>query len=43
MVAELLITDQPAFDLAHDPDSEMWKVAKRQGVADSRPLPQARA
>src|SRR5665647_1232781 len=36
MVAELLITDQPAIEIAHDPDSEFWKVAKRQQVAAGR-------
>src|ERR1700687_4742953 len=29
MVAELLLTDQPARELAHDPDSELWKIATR--------------
>ena len=30
MVAELLITDQPdACAVAHDPDSELWKIAER--------------
>jgi len=36
MVAELLVTDQPAMELAHDPDSEFWKTAKRQGVKAGR-------
>ena len=27
MVAELLLTDQPARDVAHDPDSELWTVS----------------
>ncbi|MGN6571171.1 MAG: 2Fe-2S iron-sulfur cluster-binding protein, partial [Pseudolabrys sp.] len=36
MVAELLTTDQPAIEVAHDPDSEFWKTAKRQGVSDGR-------
>ena len=36
MVAELLITDQPAIEVAHDADSEFWKTAKRQGVSDGR-------
>jgi formate dehydrogenase major subunit len=36
MVAELLLTDQPAKDVAHDPDSEFWKTAKRQGLSESR-------
>jgi formate dehydrogenase major subunit len=36
MVAELLLTDQPAMEVAHDNDSEFWKTAKRQGVVDGR-------
>src|SRR5476649_1958465 len=36
MVAELLVTDQPAIEVAHDNDSEFWKTAKRQGVVDGR-------
>ena len=36
MVAELLATDQPAIEVAHDPESEFWKTAKRQGVTDGR-------
>jgi formate dehydrogenase major subunit len=36
MVAELLLTDQPAIEVAHDPDSEFWKTAKRQKVSDGR-------
>src|ERR1700676_4592833 len=36
MVAELLVTDQPAIEVAHDPESEFWKTAKRQGVVDGR-------
>src|SRR6267154_5768641 len=32
MVAELLVTDQPAMEVAHDTDSEFWKTAKRQQV-----------
>ncbi|MGE0564798.1 MAG: molybdopterin-dependent oxidoreductase, partial [Pseudolabrys sp.] len=36
MVAELLVTDQPAMTVAHDPDSEFWKTAKRQGVEAGR-------
>ena len=27
MVVELLLTDQPPKDVAHDPDSEFWKTA----------------
>ena len=36
MVAELLVTDQPAMDVAHDNDSEFWKTAKRQNVEAGR-------
>jgi formate dehydrogenase major subunit len=36
MVAELLITDQPPQDVAHDPDSELWKIAKRQNIEVGR-------
>src|SRR6478735_8005470 len=36
MVAELLATDQPAIEVARDPESEFWKTAKRQGVSDGR-------
>ena len=36
MVAELLLTDQPAKDVAHDPQSELWKVVGRQGLTESR-------
>ena len=36
MVAELLVTDQPAIEVAHDPESEFWKTAKRQGVVAGR-------
>src|SRR6201996_6892896 len=36
MVAELLLTDQPAIEVAHDPDSEFWKTAKRLKVSDGR-------
>ncbi len=36
MVAELLVTDQPAIEVAHDPESEFWKTAKRQQVAAGR-------
>ncbi len=39
MVAELLVTDQPALTIAHDPDFEMWKVAKRQGVDTTTRFP----
>src|SRR6516162_6985540 len=36
MVAELLLTDQPPKDVAHDPQSEFWLTADRQGVTTSR-------
>src|SRR3984957_1265754 len=29
MVAELLLTDQPAVEVAHDPDSELWQTVRR--------------
>ncbi len=36
MVAELLMTDQPDLAHAHDPDSELWKIAKRQNIEPGR-------
>ena len=36
MVAELLLTDQPAMDVAHDPDSELWKTVTRLKVEPGR-------
>src|SRR5829696_1039036 len=36
MVAELLMTDQPDQAHAHDPDSELWKTAKRLEVKAGR-------
>ena len=36
MVAELLLTDQPARDVAHDPDSELWHTLAGQKVVHSR-------
>ena len=36
MVAELLMTDQPALEVAHDPDFELWKIAKRQKIEAGR-------
>ncbi|MGE0035406.1 MAG: formate dehydrogenase subunit alpha [Xanthobacteraceae bacterium] len=45
MVAELLLTDQPGFEVAHDPDSELWQLVKRQKIEpgrfprDARPEP----
>src|SRR5436309_7324554 len=36
MVVELLLTDQPPKDVAHDPESEFWKTADRHNLAVSR-------
>jgi formate dehydrogenase major subunit len=36
MVAELLLTDQPPRETAHDPDSELWKIATRQNITQGR-------
>ena len=36
MVVELLLTDQPPKDIAHDPQSEFWLTADRQKVTASR-------
>src|SRR4029078_11611375 len=36
MVAELLLTDQPPREMAHDPDSELWKIATRLDIAQGR-------
>ncbi|HLQ89105.1 MAG TPA: formate dehydrogenase subunit alpha [Xanthobacteraceae bacterium] len=36
MVAELLLTDQPDQAHAHDPDSELWKIVKRQKIEAGR-------
>ena len=36
MVMELLVTDQPARDVAHDRDSQLWQWADRLGLSDSR-------
>src|ERR1043165_2426906 len=36
MVAELLLPDQPAIEVAHDPDSELWKIVKRQKLKAGR-------
>ncbi len=36
MIMELLTTDQPPRDVAHDPESEFWKTAARQKVETSR-------
>src|SRR5690349_18950209 len=36
MVAELLLTDQPAIEVARDPDSELWKIVKRQKLEAGR-------
>jgi len=39
MVFELLVTDQPDRETAHDPDSRLWLWADRVGVDDSRFAP----
>jgi formate dehydrogenase major subunit len=36
MVAELLLTDHPPREVAHDPDSELWKIATRQNITQGR-------
>src|SRR6187402_1528410 len=36
MVAELLMADQPAIEVAHDPDSELWKIVKRLKIEAGR-------
>jgi len=36
MVAELLLADQPDPAHAHDPDSELWKIVKRQNIEPGR-------
>src|SRR5204863_390030 len=36
MVAELLLNDQPAIEVAHDPDSELCKIVKRLKIEDGR-------
>src|ERR1700741_2644849 len=36
MVAELLVTDHPAVQVAHDPDSELWKTLRRRKAAFGR-------
>ncbi len=36
MVMELLVADQPARAMAHDPDSKLWQWAAREGVTESR-------
>ena len=36
MVIELLLTDQPPKDVAHDPTSQFWATADRQNVTASR-------
>src|SRR5918998_2039600 len=36
MIMELLLTDQPARDVARDPESEFWKTAARAKVETSR-------
>src|SRR3954471_12869160 len=36
LVFELLVTDQPDREVAHDPDSRFWRWAEHLGVDDSR-------
>src|SRR6202166_1852042 len=36
MVTELLLTDQPDQAHAHDPDSELWKIATRMKLEQGR-------
>ncbi|MGC6516999.1 MAG: formate dehydrogenase subunit alpha [Candidatus Puniceispirillaceae bacterium] len=36
MVMELLVSDQPPQNSAHDPDSQLWQFAKAQDTTDSR-------
>src|SRR5476651_1036779 len=36
MVAELLLTDQPAIEVAHDPDSELWQIVNRLKIEAGR-------
>jgi formate dehydrogenase major subunit len=36
MVGELLLTDQPPREAAHDPASELWQIVTRQNLAHSR-------
>ena len=36
MVAELLLTDQPVREAAHDPNSELWKIATRLDITAYR-------
>jgi formate dehydrogenase major subunit len=36
MVAELLLTDQPAIEVAHDPDSELWQIVNQQKLEAGR-------
>ncbi|MBX6314780.1 MAG: formate dehydrogenase subunit alpha, partial [Isosphaeraceae bacterium] len=36
LVLELLLADQPPRDVAHDPDSKLWRWADRLGLSSSR-------
>ena len=36
MVMELLVSDQPPQNSAHDPDSQLWQFAQSQDITDSR-------
>ena len=35
-VLELLVSDQPKRDIAHDQSSHLWQTASSQGIRDSR-------
>ncbi|BDY14071.1 hypothetical protein Sulfitobl28_00410 [Sulfitobacter pontiacus] len=36
MVMELLVTDQPAPEVAHDKSSHLWDMAAMEGISESR-------
>ena len=36
MIIEMLVTDQPAHEVAHDKASHLWDMADAQGVSESR-------
>ncbi|MCW8952443.1 MAG: molybdopterin-dependent oxidoreductase, partial [Rhodospirillales bacterium] len=36
MVMEMLLSEQPARDRSHDPDSRLWKMAEAVGVTETR-------
>ncbi len=41
LVFELLLADQPARDVAHDPDSTFWRMTDDVGITESRFTPRA--